>query len=145
MSEMSRFAARVLFLPVWMVALGILVKGYFDTGDGFGAGVVASLGVLMQYTAFGPQAMRDVWIVRHVRRLAASGLVTALMVVFGPVLAGDPLMTHWPPAEEHARHVGSLELTTAFLFDIGVFLLVLGFCIGVIDLLAQQGPARRQP
>ena len=45
-SPITRFAARVLFLPVWMVSFAVLLKGYADIGDGFSAGVIASLGVI---------------------------------------------------------------------------------------------------
>jgi multicomponent Na+:H+ antiporter subunit B len=45
-------------------------------------------------------------------------------------------MTHYPGPDRHVTHLGSLELTTPFLFDIGVFLLVMGVCIGIFDLLA---------
>ena len=70
--------------------------------------------------------------------LSALGLAIALAVTFVPVLFGDPLMTHYPRAGEHARHIGSLELITPVPFDVGVFLLVLGFAIGAIDLIARS-------
>ena len=46
---MARQAARLLLLPTWMIAFAILVKGYSDSGDCFSAGVMAALGVIMQY------------------------------------------------------------------------------------------------
>ncbi|MER3484611.1 MAG: hypothetical protein C4345_00180, partial [Chloroflexota bacterium] len=42
----------------------------------------------------------------------------------------------------HVVHLGSLELITAVLFDVGVFLLVLGFATGVIDLIARSRERR---
>jgi multisubunit Na+/H+ antiporter MnhB subunit len=142
MSIMTQLAARILLLPVWIIALAILVKGYFDTGDGFSAGVVAALGVLIHYLAFGSAVNQQLWAVRHVRTMAAAGLLIAATVVFVPLLFGDPLMKHWPPTDQKATHLGTLELITAFAFDIGVFLLVLAFCIGVIDLIANAAPRR---
>ena len=138
MTVMTQLAAKVLLLPIWMIAFGILVKGYFAAGDGFSAGVVAALGVLTQYVALGTAAAERLWAVRYARQLSAAGLILALIVVFGPVLWGNPIMTHAPVAGHSVIQLGTLELITAFVFDIGVFLLVVGFCIGVIDLIAHS-------
>ncbi len=138
MSEMTRAIARLLLPASLMVAAGVLVKGYADTGDGFSAAIIASLGVLLQYVAFGRITAARLPVVRHASALAAVGLAIALAVAFVPLLVGDPVMTHYPRAGEHARHIGSLELITPVLFDVGVFLLVLGFAIGAIDLIAQS-------
>lgn len=134
--------SRLLLVPAWMVALGILVKGYVDAGDGFSAGVIAALGVLLQYLAFGTDVAERMAPVRFATHLAAIGLLISLTVAFSPVLRGEPVMTHWPPADDHPIHVGSVEVITAFAFDIGVFLLVVGFCIGAIDLIAHAANGR---
>ncbi len=144
MSIMAQFAAKVLLMPIWMVAFAILVKGYVDTGDGFSAGVVASLAILMQYLVFGVQQAETFWIVRNARRLAAAGLLIAVGVAFFPVAMGDPIMTHYPRPGDKVIHLGSLELLTAMLFDVGVFLLVIGFCTASIDLIAHSS-SRRAP
>lgn len=133
---MARQAARLLLLPTWMVAFAILIKGYADSGDGFSAGVIAALGVIMQYVTYGTAVAEKLRPVRFARQIALSGLLIALSVTFVPVLLGHPIMTHYPGPHRPAAHLGSLELTTPFLFDIGVFLLVMGVCIGIFDLLA---------
>lgn len=138
MSVMTQTISRLLLPASFMVAAAVLVKGYADTGDGFSAGIIASLGILMQYVAFGRSPAAKLVIVRHAPRLAMIGLLLALAVAFAPVLLGDPVMTHYPRAGSHARHIGSLELITPVLFDVGVFLLVLGFAVGTIDLIAQS-------
>ncbi|MEZ4532015.1 MAG: MnhB domain-containing protein [Thermomicrobiales bacterium] len=70
------------------------------------------------------------------RQTAMIGLLLALATAFFPVLRGEPIMTHYPGPDRDAMHIGALELTTPFLFDIGVFLLVMGVCVGIFDLLA---------
>jgi multisubunit Na+/H+ antiporter MnhB subunit len=133
---MARQAARLLLLPTWMIAFAVLIKGYSDSGDGFSAGVIAALGVIMQYLTYGTATAEKLRPVRYARQIAMAGLLIALMVTFVPVLRGQPIMTHYPGPGHHAVHLGALELTTPFLFDIGVFLLVMGVCIGIFDLLA---------
>ncbi len=135
-NAMARQAARLLLLPTWMIAFAILIKGYSDSGDGFSAGVIAALGVIMQYVTYGTSIAEKLRPVRYARQIALSGLLIALSTAFVPVLRGQPIMTHYPGPGNHVIHLGSLELTSPFLFDVGVFLLVMGVCIGIFDLLA---------
>ena len=135
---LARAVARMLFAPIAMVALAILVKGYVDVGDGFAAGLVASLGVLLQYVAFGRVAVERVLPVRHAPRLAVLGLLIALGVMFVPALLGRAPLEHVPAPGADVATVGTIELITAVLFDVGVFALVVGVCIAVISYLAAE-------
>jgi multisubunit Na+/H+ antiporter MnhB subunit len=137
MTVMTRALARLLLPVTMMVAAAILIKGYADVGDGFSAGIIASLGVLLQYVSYGPALPGKLAVVRHAPIISLVGLAISLSVTFLPVFFGDPVMTHWPPPGEHVIHFGSLELISAVAFDIGVFLLVFGFAVGVIDLIAR--------
>ncbi|MDP8907790.1 MAG: MnhB domain-containing protein [Chloroflexota bacterium] len=134
---LTQSMARVLLLPIFMVAMATMVKGYADTGDGFSAGVIASLGVLLQYVAIGAEETERSPIVHFAAAGALVGLVIALGVAFLPVLAGEAVLTHFPAPGEHVIHFGSLELITAVLFDVGVFLIVFGFGVGVIGTIAR--------
>ena len=142
---MSRQAARLLLLPSWMIAFAVLIKGYFDSGDGFSAGVIAAWGVIMVYVTYGTETAEKMRPVRYARQIAMVGLLVALSTAFVPVLRGQPIMTHYPGPGNSVMHIGSLELTTPFLFDVGVCLLVLGVCIGIFDLLAHATRRDRRP
>lgn len=138
---MTQTVAKLLFLPIMMVALATLVKGYAETGDGFTAGVIAGLGVLLQFLAFGQREIERILPVRYAPIVAFGGLVLALLVTFVPVVRGDPILTHYPPPRAKVEHVGSIELLTAVAFDVGVFLLVVGFVVSTLGLIgrAQEG------
>jgi multisubunit Na+/H+ antiporter MnhB subunit len=133
---LTRAVARLLLAPVVMVALAVLVKGYVDVGDGFAAGLIAALGVLLQYVAFGRGAVERALPVRHAPRLAVAGLLVALAVAFVPALLGDAPLEHVPGPGVEVTTVGTIELITAVLFDVGVFMLVVGVCVAVIGFLA---------
>jgi multisubunit Na+/H+ antiporter MnhB subunit len=121
-----------------MFAAAIIVKGYGDVGDGFSAGVIVSLAIGLRYVALGPERTeRGLPILRHAPAIAAGGLLLALAVGFGPVLAGDPPFTHWPAPGADVIKIGTLELITAVAFDIGVFLLVCGALVTVVHHLAR--------
>jgi multisubunit Na+/H+ antiporter MnhB subunit len=130
-----RLVARALLVPVLLFALALLVKGYADVGDGFAAGVVAALAVLLQYLAFGRAEVERRLPVRRAPQVAIGGLVLSLLVAFVPVLAGGAPLQHWPAPGASVVHFGALEIISAVLFDVGVFLLVLGVCVGIIHLL----------
>ena len=133
---LTKMVARLLLVPVLMVAAAILIKGYVDVGDGFAAGVIAALGVLLQYLAFGRAAVERVLPVRHAPKLAIGGLLVALAVAFVPVLLGRPPLQHAPAPGADVVHLGTLELLTAVAFDAGVFALVLGVVVAIIHLIA---------
>lgn len=135
-SAFTQAIARLLLAPTLMIALAILVKGYSDVGDGFNAGVVAALGVLAQYLAFGARETERRLPVRLAPAFVVGGLAIALLTAFAPILAGDPVLTHAPAPGAHVVHLGTLELLTAVLFDVGVFLLVLGAAVGIIHAIA---------
>jgi len=142
-SPITRFGAHVLFLPILMVAAAVLVKGYADIGDGFSAGVIASLGVILQAVAYGPTEFDRLPIGKFAPLATFLGLLIALSTAFFPVLLGKPILYHYPPAGEHVVHFGAIELITPVAFDIGVFLVVLGFCVGSLAAVARE-IARRQ-
>lgn len=134
---MTRMVCRLLFAPTLIVALATLVKGYSEAGDGFAAGIIAGLAFLMQFVAFGERQVRHVLHTRFAPLVAQLGIVLALITTFFPILLGKPLLTHFPLPNEPAIHLGSLELITAFVFDVGVFMLVAGFTVSGLSLLAR--------
>ncbi len=138
-SSLTRMIARGLLVPILVVALAILVKGYANVGDGFAAGVVAALGVLLQVVAFGRQAVAAALPLRWAPLVALTGLAVGVAVFAAPLLLGEAPLQHAPSPGVSPLHVGSLELITAVVFDVGVFLLVLGASVAIIDAIATPG------
>jgi multisubunit Na+/H+ antiporter MnhB subunit len=136
-SVLTQTLARLLLAPILVVSAAVLVKGYADVGDGFAAGVIAALGILLQYLAFGRAEAERLLPIKLVPAGAFLGLLGALGVAFLPVLRGEDLLEHLPAAGESVTHLGTLELLTAVLFDVAVFLLVLGAVVGIIHAIAR--------
>ncbi len=136
-SVMVRKVARLLLLPTLLTAAAILVKGYVEPGDGFSAGVVAALGILLQYLALGRREAEKLPIVRHALAVTFAGLLLSLGVAAAPLFLGEAVLTHYPPAGSKVVHLGTLELITAVVFDVGVFLLVFGFAVGTVTIFAR--------
>lgn len=136
-SIMTQVVARLLLAPTLITALAIIVKGYAQPGDGFSAGVVAALGILMQYLAFGREETERMLPVRGIGKLSFIGMLLALTVAVVPLFMGDAVFTHYPAPGADVIYVGTIELITAVAFDVGIFLLVLGYGTGVISLVSR--------
>ncbi len=133
----TRAVARLLFLPTLLVAAAILVKGYAQTGDGFSAGVVAALGVLLLYLAIGREEAEKLAPVRYAPAVAFAGLLVALGVAAVPLFLGYSVLTHYPPSGIEPVYLGTVELITPVLFDVGIFFLVFGFAVGIVSFFAR--------
>ncbi len=115
---------RVLMPLAAMVGLYIFLRGHNEPGGGFVAGLVIAIALLMQYMASGfawTQARQRI----QYHAMIGTGVVIAGLTGIGSWLFGSPFLTssytyiHLPPIEE-------FEVATAMLFDLGVFLTVLG-------------------
>ena len=117
-------AARVALPISFMVGVFIFLRGHNEPGGGFIAGLVVAIALLMQYMASGfgwAQARKRI----DYHALIGWGVVIAAATGIGSWLAGRPFLTsnfgyfRIPPMEK-------FELATAMLFDLGVFLTVVG-------------------
>lgn len=138
---LNRLLARLLLLPIIVIGVGLLLKGYQQGGGGFSGGMVVALGILQQYVVFGHRQVQQALplIGQTAQWLAAVGLGLMLVVSFAPLLAGRVPLTHVPEAGASPVHLGTLELHTSLLFELGIFLLVTGFAVTVLHLLGGWG------
>jgi multicomponent Na+:H+ antiporter subunit B len=145
MSIILEVVAPRLLGPAVMVAAAIMVKGYTDVGDGFGAGVIVGLGVALRYVALGAErAEQTLPALRYAAPAAAGGLLLALAVGFLPILRGDPPFTHLPGPGADVVRFGTLELITAVAFDVGLLVLVAGALAALMHELAHLVEASRR-
>ena len=115
---------RVAMPVVLMVGFYIFLRGHNDPGGGFIAGLVVSIAVVMQYMASGFG-----WASARLRYpyhgIIGTGVLIAGLTGVGSWFFGKPFLTsdftyvRIPPFNE-------FELATAALFDVGVFLAVVG-------------------
>lgn len=143
MSPVLDVVAPRLLAPAFMLAVALIVKGYSDVGEGFSAGVIVALAVALRYVALGRRrADLTLPMARHAHVLAAIGLLIALGFGFAGVLFGQPPFSHQPAPGQPVTTIGTLELTTAVGFDVGLFLLVLGSLVVLVRHLTGLMPER---
>ncbi|MDR9436061.1 MAG: monovalent cation/H+ antiporter subunit A [Thiohalophilus sp.] len=115
---------RVLLPLALLVSLFILLRGHNLPGGGFIAGLVTAVALITQYLANGSRWTRS-RLPANMHPVIALGLLLATLTGLGSWLFGYPFLTstfthvHWPV-------VGDFELASAMLFDLGVYLTVVG-------------------
>lgn len=115
---------RVIMPAVILVGFYIFWRGHNEPGGGFIAGLIVSIGIVMQYMASGFS-----WAAARQRYpyhgVIGAGVLIAGLTGIGSWFFGKPFLTsdftyvRIPPFDK-------FELATAALFDLGVFLAVVG-------------------
>lgn len=126
-----------LLLPVMgVVSAFFFLRGHNLPGGGFIAGLIFAVGLILQYILGGTH-----WVETHRRmqphRWLAIGLLLAGTTGLGAAAFGYPFLT------THVVHAtlplfGEVHLPSAFLFDLGVFSVVVGATMLILVALAHQ-------
>ncbi len=119
-----------------MTAAYFFLRGHNLPGGGFVAGLCFAVGLITQYMVAG-----TVWVESRFRLNAHHwlywGLWTAVLTGVGALLLGYPFLT------SHTAHVvlpvfGELHFPSAFVFDLGVFMVVVGMTVLMLVALSHQ-------
>ncbi|MEJ7137680.1 monovalent cation/H+ antiporter subunit A [Amphibiibacter pelophylacis] len=147
-SPLLRTAAAVVLPLALAYTLYIFLRGHNLPGGGFIAGLITSLALLLQYMVLG-QTQVDALLRaaggERLVRLLAWGLAIAGMTGLGAMLLGHPFLTS---AFGHPilPVLGELPLATAALFDLGVYLTVVGATLLMVSTLGAAGrPSQPAP
>ena len=126
-----------LLLPVMLlVAAYLFLRGHDQPGGGFVAGLLFSLALIVQYMLNG-----TAWVEARLNlkpyRWLAGGLLTACFTGLAAWALGYPFLT------SHTAHLrvpllGDLHWPSAFVFDLGVFFVVVGATLLILVALAHQ-------
>lgn len=139
-------AVRMLLGAILIVAVSLLIKSHEQVGGGFSGGAVMGLGALLLYFGVGREAARRVPGIRQAHAITLAGVLLVLCTAFVPMLVGAPLLTHFPRPGATLSKLGTLSFHTSVLFELGVFLIVGGFSVCVLDALtdAERSPDVRE-
>jgi multisubunit Na+/H+ antiporter MnhB subunit len=127
-------AVRLLMPLLLLFAMFLLLRGHNQPGGGFVGGLVVAVSFVLYAIAFGVSAARRALLVQP-STLLGIGLLVALVSGLPGVVTGQPFMTAlWTTVA-----VGSavLDLGTPLLFDIGVFLAVIGVVLTIVLTLTE--------
>ncbi|ALJ18495.1 Na+/H+ antiporter subunit A [Microbacterium sp. No. 7] len=135
-SIMLEVVVRILFHTIIVVSIYLLFAGHNLPGGGFAGGLVAGMALVMRYVAggryeLGAAAPTDAG------RLLGAGMVLAVGTAVAPLLFGQAPLTSsfW---ETEIPGIGHVEFVTSTLFDIGVYLVVIGLVLDVLRSLGAE-------
>lgn len=127
-------ATRYLFPLLMLFSVFLLMRGHNEPGGGFVGGLVAATAFVLYSIAYSIREARRVMRIEPIQ-LIALGLLTSISSGMIALLLGKNLMTGiWVPSDVPIlSHLG-----TPILFDIGVYLVVLGITMMIIFALSEE-------
>jgi multicomponent K+:H+ antiporter subunit A len=127
---------RLLLPLAALVSIYFLVRGHNLPGGGFVGGLIMATAIVLQYMVGGiiwvearPRIHPQYWIALGL--LAAGSAAMAVWWAAKPFLSSIAIDLHLPL-------IGAVHLSTVLLFDIGVYMLVIGATVLILVALAHQ-------
>ena len=136
-------SSRLLFPALIVISLIVFYRGHNLPGGGFIGGLFAAGAFILLGLGSSMEHARAALRVNPVT-LMGLGLLIAMISGFFGRGAGDPYMTGvWLPTF-YLPLLGAVHLGTPLLFDLGVFLTVIGFALQTAFSLAALGHAEEE-
>ena len=133
-SLILRTATRFLMPLLLLFALFLLFRGHNEPGGGFVGGLVVAAAFVLYAIAYGVGAARRALLVDP-STLLGTGLLVALGSGIPAVLRGRPFLTAiWMKV---GIEPAVFEVGTPLVFDVGVFLAVIGVVLTIVFTLAE--------
>ncbi len=121
---------KVVVFIILTFALHLFFAGHHNPGGGFIGGLVTAAALVLIALAFSTDTVRKALPIDF-RTLTAVGLAIALLTGAGSFLFGVPFLSQTFGYFELPL-LGETELATAMLFDLGVYIAVLGVTMTII-------------
>jgi multicomponent Na+:H+ antiporter subunit B len=127
-------ATRYLLPLLLLFSIFLLLRGHNEPGGGFAGGLMAAAAFALYAIAHNvAEAKKALYL--NPRTLIAIGLLAAVSSGLSSLLAGYPFMTGlW--SSQNVPMLG--KVGTPLLFDLGVYLVVLGITLLIIFSLAEE-------
>ncbi len=136
-SLIFRTISRFLVGLMLLFSIFLLLRGHNEPGGGFIGGLVAAAGIVVYGLADGPAAVRKILRIDP-RAIAMIGLLMALIAGLIAAFASTPFLTGlWTFIGATPGDKG-LALGTPLIFDIGVYLVVIGGVLGMVIALEEE-------
>ena len=122
-----------------LMSVYLFLRGHNQPGGGFVAGLLTAIAIVLQYLGGGME-----WTLQRVRRSPQPWVAWGVLIAVGTGVIGmvsgsvflDVTFTH-----VHAPVIGDIELATAALFDLGVYVTVVAAVLLIISGVGALNPA----
>ncbi|MGP9694397.1 Na+/H+ antiporter subunit A [Brachybacterium sp. AOP25-B2-12] len=127
---------RLVFPLMMMFSVYLLMAGHNHPGGGFAGGLVAGLALTLRYLAGGRYELTEAAPVQAGLVLGV-GMATAVLAGVLPVLFGGAVF-QTVTIVQHLPILGETHFPSAIIFDIGVYLVVIGVVLDFLRSLGSQ-------
>jgi len=131
-----QFTAKIVFFIIFFFSIHIFLAGHYTPGGGFVGGLLTSSAIVLLVLAFDLNTVRTVLPINYTY-LTATGLLLALATAAFPMFLGKPFFTHFFDYFDLPL-LGKQSLHTAMLFDSGVYLVVVGVTMTIIQTIGED-------
>ncbi|MCW4457688.1 Na+/H+ antiporter subunit A [Microbacterium sp. MPKO10] len=133
-SILLEVVVRLLFHPAILVSIYLLFVGHNEPGGGFAGGLLAGLALIARYLAGGRFELAEAVTV-DAGKILGTGILLAVGTAVGSLFFGADALTS-AYLETDVAVLGHLSIGTSTIFDIGVYLVVVGL---ILDILRSLG------
>ncbi len=126
-----RTATKVITFIILTFSLYMFFAGHNNPGGGFIGGLITASALVLLYLSFDLESMKKVLPVNYIA-MTAIGLLIAVATGMGSFLFGAPFLSHAFGYYDLPLFGEKTELATAVLFDLGVYLTVVGITMTII-------------
>lgn len=133
-STILKTATNYLLPLLLMFAVFILLRGHYESGGGFVGGLIASIAFVLHSFAYGLDQTKILLKYPPITFIPV-GLLVSFSAGIMPMFLGQPFMTGlW--SENPLPVIGVVG--TALLFDIGVFIVVIGVTLTILFTISES-------
>jgi multicomponent Na+:H+ antiporter subunit A len=129
-------SVRIVFPVVMVTSLWLLFAGHNQPGGGFVGGLLAGAAITLRYVAGGIDEVRDHAPFRPWTVLGVGVLISAVVATIPLFLGGSVLEVGYVSLD--LPGLGDVALSSALLFDTGVYLAVVGMVLMVFEAFGDE-------
>jgi multicomponent Na+:H+ antiporter subunit B len=132
LQTVTKVAAPLIFL----FSISIFFGGHYSPGGGFVGGLLTACAIVLLLMAFGMKKVEKILPIDY-KFVIGIGLIIAALTGAGSILFDVPFMTH-AYQSFNLPILGETSLHTAVLFDLGVYLVVVGVTMTIIQTIGER-------
>jgi multicomponent Na+:H+ antiporter subunit B len=141
----ARTVTRIVVPLILVTAIALLLQGHNLPGGGFIAGVLSTVAIVLVTIIYGEDYVENEilhrpsgWLQSGTRSIFGLGLALATAGGIAAMGFGRPFLTQ-AVQFVHVPIYGEVELASAFVFDLGVTLVVVGALLSIVTVLGAEG------
>ncbi|BCJ49776.1 Na+/H+ antiporter subunit A [Actinoplanes sp. NBRC 14428] len=135
-SPILEVVTRLAFHTVVLFSVYLLFAGHNAPGGGFAGGLVVGLALVLRYLAGGRHEL-DVAAPVDAGAVMGAGLFVALGTGLAALIAGGEVLQS-TLLDWHLPLVGHVHFVTSMIFDVGVYLVVIGVVLNILRSLGAE-------